>query len=543
MQIQTIQTKPYSDQKPGTSGLRKKTKTFIEQTHYLQNFIQSIFNTIDAKNKTLVLGGDGRYFNDQAIQIILKMAIANQVQKIIVGQKGFMSTPAVSVEIRKNKTDGGIILSASHNPGGIDGDFGIKFNGPNGAPASESIANAIYEETLKITSYKIAEMPDINLSEIQNYQIENTQINIIDPVANYANLMAEIFDFDAISHLFKSGFKMRYDALNAITGPYAKEILENRLGAPTGTVVNEIPLPNFGGKHPDPNLTYAKDLVDIMYSKDAPDMGAASDGDGDRNMILGKHFFVNPSDSIAVLVDNAHLTKGYKEQISGVARSMPTSKALDKVAQVKGMSFYEVPTGWRFFGNLMDDNRIVFCGEESFGTGSNHIREKDGLWAILFWLNILAKTHLSVRELMENFWKKYGRYYYSRYDYEGIETEVATQMIQELTEKLPTLKGQVFNGMTIENADIFNYTDPVTKEISKNQGIRLFFTSGERAIFRTSGTGTQGATIRIYLEKYIDSKNNITAEPQQILAQLIEAVLQISNLEKLTGRTKPSVIT
>ena len=538
-----IQTTPYSDQKPGTSGLRKKTKVFIEQPHYLQNFVQSIFNVIDVKGKTLVLGGDGRYYNEQAIQIILKMAIANQATKIIVGQNGFMSTPAVSVEIRQNKTDGGIILSASHNPGGINGDFGIKFNGANGAPASEKITNAIYDETQKITSYKIEEMPDIDLSQIKTYDIKGTKITVINPVSHYADLMETLFDFNAISDLFKSGFKMRYDALHAITGPYAKEILENRLGAPKGTVVNGTPLPDFAGGHPDPNLTYAKDLVDVMYSSDAPDMGAASDGDGDRNMVLGKSFFVNPSDSIAILADNAHLTKGYLGKITGVARSMPTGKALDKVAQMNGWDTYEVPTGWKFFGNLMDDNRIVFCGEESFGAGSNHIREKDGMWSVLFWLNILAKTKLPISKVVENFWEKYGRYYYSRYDYEGVDANAAKQMMQGLTEQIPDLAGKTFNGMMVEKADIFDYIDPVTKEESKNQGIRIFFTSGERAVFRTSGTGTQGATIRLYLEKYIDDKNKLTEDPQEVLKPLVDAVLQISHLTELTGRQKPDVIT
>ncbi|MBE6450255.1 MAG: alpha-D-glucose phosphate-specific phosphoglucomutase [Alphaproteobacteria bacterium] len=543
MQIQTIQTTPYTDQKPGTSGLRKKTKVFLEKEHYLQNFIQSIFDVIDVKEKRLVVGGDGRYFNEEAIQIILKMAIANEALEVIVGQNGFMSTPAVSVEIRQNKTDGGIILSASHNPGGIDGDFGIKYDGANGAPAPESITNAIYQKTLNIDSYKIAEMPNIDLSEIKTFSVHNTLIKIINPVANYANLMEQLFDFNAIRNLFKSGFKMHYDALHAITGPYAKEILENRLGAPAGTVVNGTPLPDFGGGHPDPNLTYAKELVDVMYSDNAPDMGAASDGDGDRNMVLGNHFFVNPSDSIAILADNADVTLGYAGKVNGVARSMPTSKALDKVAEVKKMDAYEVPTGWKFFANLMDDNRIVFCGEESFGAGSNHIREKDGLWAVLFWLNILAVRKMSVEDVVKDFWNKYGRYYYSRYDYEGVDADGAKQMMDELNEKLPTLKDVSVNGLTIENADVFDYVDPVTQEISTNQGIRITFTSGERVIFRTSGTGTQGATIRIYLEKYISDKNALFEDAQDVLAQLVETALQISRLPELTGRKEPSVIT
>ena len=386
-------------------------------------------------------------------------------------------------------------------------------------------------------------MPDIDLSQIKTYEIKETKIVVINPVTHYADLMEALFDFNAISDLFKSGFTMRYDALNAITGPYAKEILENRLNAPMGTVVNGTPLPDFGGGHPDPNLTYAKSLVDVMYSDNAPDMGAASDGDGDRNMVLGKSFFVNPSDSIAILADNADLTKGYTGSISGVARSMPTGKALDKVASSKGWDAYEVPTGWKFFANLMDDNRIVFCGEESFGAGSNHIREKDGLWSVLFWLNILAKTKLSISEVVKKFWEKYGRYYYSRYDYENVDADAAKQMMQDLTNQIQNLAGQTFNGMTVEKADIFDYIDPVTKEESKNQGIRIFFTSGERAILRTSGTGTQGATIRLYLEKYIEDKDNLLSDPQDVLNPLVNAVLQLSHLPQLTGREKPDVIT
>ena len=386
-------------------------------------------------------------------------------------------------------------------------------------------------------------MPDVDLSQIKEYEFNQTLIKVIDPVENYANLMETLFDFDAIADLFKSGFKIRYDALNAITGPYAKEILENRLGAPKGSVVHEIPLVDFGGGHPDPNLTYAKELVDIMYSDNAPDMGAASDGDGDRNMVLGQKFFVNPSDSIAILADNADLTKGYTGKISGVARSMPTSQALDGVAKAKGWSSYEVPTGWKFFGNLMDDDRIVFCGEESFGAGSNHIREKDGMWSILYWLNILAKTRLPISKVVENFWAKYGRYYYSRYDYENVDAQGAKQMMQGLMNRLDTLAGEKVNDLTVVKADVFDYTDPVNGEETKNQGIRLFFETGERAVFRTSGTGTQGATIRIYFEKYVDDQAVLYSDAQLVLSSLVQAALQISKLPELTGRTEPSVIT
>ncbi len=543
MQIETIETKPFTDQKTGTSGLRKKTRLFMDTPHYLQNFVQSIFNVIDAKGKRLVLGGDGRFFNKEAIQIILKMAIANEVKEIIIGTDGFLSTPASSVEIRLNKTDGGIILSASHNPGGIDGDFGIKFDGANGAPAPESITTAIYEQTKKIIRYQIAEIPNIDLSQIQTLHIHKTTIRVIDPVKNYADLMEKLFDFEAIRTLFKSGFRFHYDALNAITGPYAKEIFINRLGAPEASVVNATPLPDFGGGHPDPNLTYAKDLVDIMYCENAPDMGAASDGDGDRNMVLGKQFFVNPSDAIAVLADNAELTKGYTGKISGVARSMPTSRALTLVADKKGYAAYEVPTGWKFFGSLMDDDRIVFCGEESFGAGSNHIREKDGLWAVLFWLNILAKTGLSIQQVVEKLWREHGRFYFSRYDYESVDVSAATKLIDGLKENLSTLAEQTVNGLTIEKADEFSYTDPVTGEVSANQGLRIFFKTGERIIFRTSGTGTQGATIRLYIEKYVAPSGQLTQDAQITLAALLKAALQLSHLEELTGRKAPSVIT
>lgn len=543
MQIQTIHTTPYTDQKTGTSGLRKKTRVFMEQDNYLQNFVQSVFDGIGAAGKRLVLGGDGRYFNTQAIQIILKMAIANKVQEVIVGQNGYLSTPAVSVEIRRLKTDGGLILSASHNPGGLDGDFGIKFNTANGGPAPENITNAIFEKTKQIKAYHIAEMPTVDISQIGVQCFEDTTINVIDSVKDYADLMEKLFDFDAIRALFAKGFTMRYDALHAVTGPYAKEILERRLGAPNGSVVNAEPLPDFGGGHPDPNLTYAKSLVDFMYSAQAADMGAASDGDGDRNMVLGKSFFVNPSDSIAILAANANLVRGYAGGVLGVARSMPTSAALDKVAQKKGWSAYETPTGWKFFGSLMDADKITFCGEESFGAGSNHIREKDGLWAILYWLNILAKTNLSIEQVVQNHWREYGRHYYSRHDYEGIPSEAAAKVFEKLKESLASLAGQTFGALKVAMADEFSYTDPVTGETSAHQGIRILFENDARIIFRLSGTGTSGATIRIYFEKYEPDTAKQNDDSQHALQMLITAALQISQLSELTGRDKPSVIT
>lgn len=543
MQIQTIHTTPYTDQKTGTSGLRKKTRVFMEQDNYLQNFVQSVFDVIGAAGKRLVLGGDGRYFNTQAIQIILKMAIANKVQEVIVGQNGYLSTPAVSVEIRRLKTDGGLILSASHNPGGLDGDFGIKFNTANGGPAPENITNAIFEKTKQIKAYHIAEMPTVDISQIGVQRFEDTTINVIDSVKDYADLMEKLFDFDAIRALFAKGFTIRYDALHAVTGPYAKEILERRLGAPNGSVVNAEPLPDFGGGHPDPNLTYAKSLVDFMYSAQAADMGAASDGDGDRNMVLGKSFFVNPSDSIAILAANANLVRGYSGGVLGVARSMPTSAALDKVAQKKGWSAYETPTGWKFFGSLMDADKITFCGEESFGAGSNHIREKDGLWAILYWLNILAKTNLSIAQVVQNHWREYGRHYYSRHDYEGVPSEAAAKVFEKLKESLASLAGQTFGALKVAMADEFSYTDPVTGETSAHQGIRILFENDARIIFRLSGTGTSGATIRIYFEKYEPDAAKQNDDSQHALQMLITAALQISQLAELTGRDKPSVIT
>ncbi len=543
MQIQTIHTTPYTDQKTGTSGLRKKTRVFMEQDNYLQNFVQSVFDVIGAAGKRLVLGGDGRYFNTQAIQIILKMAIANKVQEVIVGQNGYLSTPAVSVEIRRLKTDGGLILSASHNPGGLDGDFGIKFNTANGGPAPENITNAIFEKTKQIKAYHIAETPTVDISQIGVQRFEDTTINVIDSVKDYADLMEKLFDFDAIRALFVKGFTMRYDALHAVTGPYAKEILERRLGAPNGSVVNAEPLPDFGGGHPDPNLTYAKSLVDFMYSAQAADMGAASDGDGDRNMVLGKSFFVNPSDSIAILAANANLVRGYAGGVLGVARSMPTSAALDKVAQKKGWSAYETPTGWKFFGSLMDADKITFCGEESFGAGSNHIREKDGLWAILYWLNILAKTNLSIAQVVQNHWREYGRHYYSRHDYEGVPSEAAEKVFEKLKESLASLAGQTFGELKVAMADEFSYTDPVTGETSAHQGIRILFENDARIIFRLSGTGTSGATIRIYFEKYEPDTAKQNDDSQHALKTLINAALQISQLAELTGRDKPSVIT
>lgn len=543
MEIKLVPTTAFEDQKPGTSGLRKKTKVFMETPNYLENFVQAIFNTIDVKDKTLVLGGDGRFYNKEALQVILKMAIANEAREVKVGRDGLFSTPAVSVEIRKYQTDGGIILSASHNPGGIEGDFGIKFNTANGGPAPESVTNAIFEQSKKLTFYKITDMPDIDVSREGIQFFGDTKVTVMNPVTDYADLMENLFDFDAIRSLFQKGFRLRYDALNAVTGPYAQEIFEERLGAFAGTVVHGVPKEDFGGLHPDPNLTYAKELVETMYAPDAPDMGAASDGDGDRNMVLGPSFFVNPSDSIAILAANYELVKGYAQGLSGVARSMATSRALDKVADQKGLAHYETPTGWKFFGSLLDAGKITLCGEESFGAGSSHIREKDGLWSILYWLNILAKTGLSIKEIVQQHWQTYGRHFYTRHDYEGIEVERAKGLMDNLKRRLASLPGMRLKENEITWADDFAYTDPVTHEMTLDQGIRVLFKDGSRIIYRLSGTGTQGATLRVYLEKYEPDASKQNQDPQKALADLIKIAGDIAGIAAFTGRTAPTVIT
>jgi len=548
MTVINIQTKAYNDQRPGTSGLRKKV-SHISQKHYLENFIQSIFNTLqqqveDTKGKTLVVGGDGRYYNKQAIQLILRMAAANGFAKILVGQDGILSTPAASVVIRKYQTFGGLILSASHNPGGPNEDFGIKYNMANGGPAPEQITEQIYANSQNISEYFIVEdTREIDLSTIGQQELDGMIIEIIDPVSDYADLMAEIFDFDAIKKYIQSGFTLCFDAMHAVTGPYALEILENRLGAKKGSVINNKPLEDFGGHHPDPNLTHAKSLADLLFSKNAPDFGAASDGDGDRNMILGRNAFVNPSDSLAVLAANAELISSYKNKVSGIARSMPTSMAADQVAKQKNLQMFETPTGWKFFGNLMDAGKVTFCGEESFGTSSDHIREKDGLWAVLFWLNILAIRKQSVAEILQQHWQIYGRNYYSRHDYEEIESTAANALMDGIKSQQTSLIGKQFGEYQVEYADDFSYSDPVDHSISENQGLRIGFTDGSRIIFRLSGTGTSGATLRIYFDSYEADVNKQQMDSQQSLKELMDIAASISDLEKLTGRTEPSVIT
>lgn len=544
MNIKTVPTKPFEGQRPGTSGLRKKVTVF-EQPHYLENFVQSIFDSLDDfQGKTLVVGGDGRYFNRKAIQVIIKMAAANGFGELMIGKGGLLSTPAASCVIRKYQAFGGIILSASHNPGGPAADFGIKYNISNGGPAPEKVTEAIYANTQKIESYQIADTPDIDLDTIGEKVLGETKIKIIDPVSDYAEMMAKLFDFDLIRRLFEVGnFKMRYDALHAVTGPYAKYILEEVLHAPKGTVVNGEPKEDFGGGHPDPNLVYARDLVEYMFSDDAPDFGAASDGDGDRNMILGRKFYVNPSDSLALIVANFWNAPGYDRGLTGVARSMPTSQAVDRVARGMGMSCYETPTGWKFFGNLLDANKATICGEESFGTGSNHIREKDGLWAVLYWLNIIAAVNMSVEDIVKAHWKKYGRNFYSRHDYESVDSKVANEIMDAMRARAESEVGKFYGEYEVETFDDFKYIDPVDKSESAHQGIRVLFKDGSRIVFRLSGTGTQGATIRIYIEKYEPNVARHDMDPQEALAELIEIAEEISGVKAKTGRKKPDVIT
>lgn len=543
MNIETVTTQPFSDQKPGTSGLRKLVTVF-QQPHYLENFIQSTFDSLENyQGQTLVLGGDGRYYNRQAIQIILKMAAANGVGRVKVGQSGILSTPATSCVIRQSGAFGGIILSASHNPGGPDGDFGVKYNISNGGPAPEKVTEAIFARSKAIDHYKTVTAPDIDLDTLGESQIGEMVVEVINSVTDYAKLMESLFDFDRIHQLLTGSFRMCMDSMHAVTGPYAHAIFEQRLGAPSGTVQNGTPLEDFGGGHPDPNLVYAHDLVEVLFGENAPDFGAASDGDGDRNMILGRNFFVTPSDSLAVLAANATLVPGYRAGLAGIARSMPTSQAADRVAAKLGIPCYETPTGWKFFGNLLDANQATICGEESFGTSSNHIREKDGLWAVLFWLNILAVKQQSVEELMQDHWKTYGRNYYSRYDYEGVESDRANTLMANVHAQLPTLKGRKFGDREVEYSDDFSYTDPIDGSVSNNQGVRIGFTDGSRIVFRLSGTGTQGATLRVYLEQYEADLNKQHLDPQEVLADLIAIADQVAQIRTFTGMEKPTVIT
>ena len=548
MSNQIISSAPFADQKPGTSGLRKRVAVF-QQPHYLANFVQSIFNALKTEkgelpvNATLTLGGDGRFFNREAVQIILKMAAANGFERVLVGQGGLLSTPAASHIIRKYQTLGGIILSASHNPAGPEGDFGIKYNTPNGGPAPEKITEAIFEISKTVRKYSISEAADIDVDSLGEHKLDNMIVQVFDPVADYTLLMQQLFDFDAIRTLFKSGFKFKFDAMHAITGPYAKDLLVDVLCASQDSLMNCEPMTDFGGGHPDPNLTYAHELVEILYGEQAPSFGAASDGDGDRNMILGNHFFVTPCDSLAIIAANAHLIPAYKNGLAGVARSMPTSGAVDLVAQKLDIPFYETPTGWKFFGNLMDANKVTLCGEESFGTGSNHIREKDGLWAVLCWLNIMAVRKLDVERIVKAHWAEYGRNVYSRHDYEDIPLDAASSVIKHIHSKFESLAGRVFGEFTVDIADDFLYTDPIDGSLSLNQGIRILFTCGSRIIFRMSGTGTSGGTIRIYLESYQPDVAKHHLDAQVALKELIGIAMEISQLKEITGRDTPTVIT
>jgi phosphoglucomutase len=546
MNIQTVTTIPFTDQKPGTSGLRKKVRVF-QQSHYLENFVQSIFDTLEGyRGQTLVVGGDGRFHNREALQIILKMAAANGWGKALVGQGGLLSTPAVSCIIRKYQAFGGIVLSASHNPGGPDEDFGIKYNIGNGGPAPEKITEAIFSRSREITQYRILQSsgPDIDLDHQGKQQLGDMLVEVIDPVADYAALMEQLFDFERMRQWLSGGkFSLCFDAMHAITGPYAKTILEQTLGAAPGSVINGQPLPDFGGGHPDPNLAHATELVARMNAAGAPDLGAASDGDGDRNMILGRNFYVTPSDSLAVLAANATLAPGYARGLAGVARSMPTSQAVDRVAADLGIECFETPTGWKFFGNLLDAGRITLCGEESFGTGSDHVREKDGLWAVLFWLNILAVRNEPVAAIVRSHWQRFGRNFYTRHDFEGLASDGANALMSNLRTQLAGLSGQSFGSYQVERSDDFAYTDPIDGSISRAQGIRVLFAGGARIVYRLSGTGTEGATLRVYVERHEPDAAQHEADPQSALAELIQLSRHLADVEYYTGCNAPSVIT
>ncbi|MBJ7576962.1 alpha-D-glucose phosphate-specific phosphoglucomutase [Devosia sp. MC532] len=544
MTIQTIKTTPYQDQKPGTSGLRKRV-TVYSQPNYVENYIQAIFDSLEGfAGQTLVIGGDGRFYNDVAIQKAIRIAAANGFGKVLVGQGGLLSTPAASHVIRHYKAFGGLVLSASHNPGGPDGDFGIKYNIGNGGPAPEKITDAVYARSKVIDSYKSVDAADIDLGTIGTQKVGDMVVEVIDPVADYAKLMESLFDFDAIRAMFKGGFRMTFDAMSAVTGPYAHKIIEDMLGAPKGTVINGTPSPSFDDGHPDPNLVYCKDMHDLLMTDAGPDFGAASDGDGDRNLIIGKKRFVTPSDSLALLAANAHLAPGYKKGIAGIARSMPTSAAADRVADKLGIEMHETPTGWKFFGNLLDAGRVTICGEESAGTGSDHVREKDGLWAVLLWLNILAVRKQGVDEIVREHWKTYGRNYYTRHDYEEVDAGIANTLVDDLRARLPGLVGQVLgDDLQVAYADDFSYLDPVDGSTSAKQGVRIGFTEGSRLVLRLSGTGTVGATLRLYIERYEAADGNHDLDTQVALAELIGIADAIAGIRSRTGRDAPTVIT
>jgi len=545
--MKTVQTKPFDDQKPGTSGLRKTTRDFM-RPHYVENFVQAVFNTVreDLADGfgpvTLVVGGDGRYFNRAATQTILRMAAANGFGRVLVGRDCLLSTPAASAVIRRRSALGGLVLSASHNPGGVDADFGIKYNVRNGGPAPEGITQRIYEYTLKIKEYITLDHADLDLLHEGSVRLENTEVVVIDPLADYTAVIEELFDFESLRALFAKGFRMQFDAMNAVTGPYAQHILEKLLGAAAGTVINGTPLEDFGGRHPDPNLANAAELVAHMNAPDAPDLGAACDGDGDRNLIMGRKFYVTPGDSLALIAEHAQrCIPGYRKGLAGLARSMPTSTAVDRVALALKVPCYETPTGWKFFGNLMDAGLCTICGEESFGTGSNHVREKDGLWAVLCWLSILAETRKPVSEVVRDHWQRFGRSYYQRHDYEGLELTAATEMIDALRDKLATLTGSSMAGSRIARADDFSYTDPTDGSVSARQGIRILLADGSRIVCRLSGTGTKGATLRLYVERFL--KDGGGGAIEEVLAPLVQAGRELLELRERLGRDEPTIVT
>ena len=541
--IKTVPTAPFTDQKPGTSGLRKRVPVF-RQENYVENFVQSIFDSLDGfAGKTLVVGGDGRYYNREAIQFVIKIAAGNGFGRVLVGQGGILSTPAASNLIRKREAFGGIILSASHNPGGPEGDFGIKYNASNGGPAPEKITDVIFERTRSISAYRISDAADVDLDALGTIDIDGMTVEVVDPVTDYLALMRELFDFEVIKRAIAGGFTMTFDAMSAVTGPYATRILEGELGLKKGSVINGTPKPDFGGHHPDPNLVHAKEIYDLAMSDQSPDLCAASDGDGDRNLIIGRGLFVTPSDSLAALAANAHLAPGYAKGLAGIARSMPTSGAADRVAAQKNIGIYETPTGWKFFGNLLDAGLATICGEESAGTGSNHVREKDGLWAVLLWLNILAVRNESVKAIMEDHWRTYGRNYYARHDFEEVALEGANALVKKLRETLPSMKGTTFGSLEVAQADDFAYHDPVDGSDSAHQGIRILFTDGARIVYRLSGTGTAGATLRVYIERYEPTSGRLDLATGNALGDLIELSRSIADIQGFTGRGEPSVIT